>query len=125
MAEPQNTLPDISSSRLEDADEMPQYVNGEPVINSGRDISRFIVDLKDDQDPPFTFRSVVLGTVIGGLGSAVVEVCHVQSSYTRLRTLACRSITLNLSPLRSRPRSYSSSFIYLGGFGQPSCQSVC
>ena len=87
MAEPQNTLPDISSSRLEDADEMPQYVNGEPVINSGRDVSRFIVDLKDDQDPPFTFRSVVLGTVIGGLGSAVVEVCHVQfSSYASSNT---------------------------------------
>jgi hypothetical protein len=82
MAEPQGTLPDKSSSGLEDADESPQYVNGELVITSGRDVSRFIVDLKDDQDLPFTLRSVVLGTVIGGLGAALYKVCHFQfSSY--------------------------------------------
>jgi hypothetical protein len=73
---------DRSSSGLGDADEETQYVNGEPVITSGRDVSRFIVDLRDDQDPPLTFRSVVLGTVIGGLGAAFDQVCHVQfSSY--------------------------------------------
>ena len=69
---------DKSSSGLEDADEKTQYVNGEPVITSGGDVSRFIVDLRDDQDPPFTFRSVVLGTVIGGLGAAFDQVCYVQ-----------------------------------------------
>jgi hypothetical protein len=65
------------SSDFEDADEKPQYVKGEPVINSGRDVSRYLVDLRDDQDPPFTLRSVVLGTVIGGLGAALYQVCHV------------------------------------------------
>ena len=69
---------DKSSSGLEDADEKTQYVNGEPVITSGGDISRFIVDLRDDQDPPFTFRSVVLGTVIGGPDAAFDQVCYVQ-----------------------------------------------
>jgi hypothetical protein len=62
------------SSDFEDADEKPQHVNGEPVINGGRDVSRYLVDLRDDQDPPFTFRSVVLGTVIGGLGAALYQI---------------------------------------------------
>lgn len=60
-------------------DEKPQHVNGEPVITSGRDVSRYLVDLRDDEDPPFTFRSAVLGTVIGGLGAALFQVRRVQS----------------------------------------------
>jgi len=60
-------------------DEKPQYVNGEPVITSGRDVSRYLVDLRDDEDPPFTFRSAVLGSVIGGLGAALFQVRRVQS----------------------------------------------
>ena len=71
---------DKSISSFEDTlDEKPQYVNGEPVITNGRDVSRYLVDLRDDEDPPFTFRSVVLGTVIGGLGAALYQVRHVQS----------------------------------------------
>jgi hypothetical protein len=69
-----------SSSALEAEDEKPQFVNGEPVINSGRDVSKFLVDLRDDQDPPFTFRSIVLGTVLGGLGAAMYQVSLVQFS---------------------------------------------
>jgi hypothetical protein len=68
------------SSDFKDADEKPQYVNGEPVINSGRDVSKYLVDLRDDQDPLFTLRSVVLGTVVGGLGAALYQVCHIQFS---------------------------------------------
>jgi hypothetical protein len=71
---------DKSSSDFEDiVDEKPQYVNGEPVITNGKDVSRYLVDLRDDEDPPFTFRSVVLGTVIGGLGAALYQVRPVQS----------------------------------------------
>lgn len=71
---------DKSSSGFEDpVDEKPQYVNGEPVITNGRDVSRYLVDLRDDEDPPITFRSAVLGTVIGGLGAALYQVRHVQS----------------------------------------------
>ncbi|KAH9173341.1 oligopeptide transporter [Lactarius sanguifluus] len=51
-----------------------QLFNGEPIITSGEDVSRYVVDLRDDEDPPFTFRSVVLGTVIGGLGAALHQV---------------------------------------------------
>jgi hypothetical protein len=67
-----------SSSGFEDTvDEKPQHVKGEPVITNGRDVSRYLVDLRDDEDPPFTFRSAVLGTVIGGLGAALYQVRHV------------------------------------------------
>ena len=117
---------DKSSSGLEDADEIPQYVNGEPVINSGRDVSKFLVDLRDDEDPPFTFRSIVLGTVIGGLGAALVQVCRVYFSSTRShwQTLACRSISLNQLPRGPQQFFFSSLFIHLGNFGQPSFQII-
>jgi hypothetical protein len=71
---------DNSSSSFGDEDERPQYVNGEPVIKTGRDVSRYLIDLTDEQDPPFTFRSVLLGTVIGGLGAALYEVYLIQFS---------------------------------------------
>ena len=59
----------------ENVDENLLYVNGVPVITTGRDVSKYLVDLRDDEDPPVTFRSVLLGTVIGGLGAAVSQVC--------------------------------------------------
>lgn len=49
-------------------------VNGEPVITTGMDISRYIVDLRDDGDPTLTFRSIVLGTIFAGLGAALYQV---------------------------------------------------
>ncbi|KAA1466657.1 OPT superfamily oligopeptide transporter [Dentipellis sp. KUC8613] len=55
-------------------DDVPLHVNGEPVITSGKDISRYVVDLRDDGDPPLTLRSVVLGTVFGGLGAALYQI---------------------------------------------------
>ena len=45
------------------------YVNGEPVVQGGMDVSRFVVDLRDDGDEPLTFRALVLGTIFGGLGA--------------------------------------------------------
>jgi hypothetical protein len=70
---------DKSSYGCDDPDEKSLPINGEPVITSGRDVSRYLVDVRDDEDPPFTFRSVVLGTVIGGLGAALYQVCMCKS----------------------------------------------
>lgn len=56
------------------------FVNGEPVISTGQDVSRFVVDLRDDGDPSLTFRSLVLGTVFAGLGAALYQV-RSRSSY--------------------------------------------
>ena len=55
-------------------DSSVKYVNGEPVITTGRDVSKYLVDLRDDGDPAITFRSLVCGTVIGALGSALITV---------------------------------------------------
>jgi len=55
-------------------DEKVLMVNGEPDIRNGVDVSRFLVDVRDDEDPPFTFRSIVLGTIFGGLGAALYQV---------------------------------------------------
>ena len=55
-------------------------VNGEPVITNGKDISRYIVDLRDDGDPSLTFRSILLGTVFAGLGAALYQVTYTCSA---------------------------------------------
>lgn len=57
-------------------DEPALYHNGEPVITSGKDVSRFAVDLRDDGDPALTFRSIFLGTLFAGLGAALYQVSH-------------------------------------------------
>ena len=44
------------------------------VVTTGQDVSRYVVDLRDDEDPALTFRSLVLGTVIAGLGAALCQI---------------------------------------------------
>ncbi|KAF9519299.1 hypothetical protein BS47DRAFT_1324590 [Hydnum rufescens UP504] len=48
-------------------------IKGTPVIQSGADVSNFVVDDRDDGDPALTFRSFFLGTVIAGLGAALAQ----------------------------------------------------
>jgi hypothetical protein len=50
------------------------YVNGEPVISSGADVSNFLLDVRDDGDPSITFRSLFLGTIFAALGAALSQV---------------------------------------------------
>ena len=57
-----------------DGDEKVVLVNGEPVITTGRDVSRFLIDTRDDGDPAITFRSLFIGTVFAGLGAALCQV---------------------------------------------------
>jgi len=59
---------------LRDEDEAPVYLNGEPVITTGKDVSYFAVDIRDDGDAALTFRSIVLGTVFAGMGAALCQV---------------------------------------------------
>lgn len=56
-----------------DENEKPEYRNGEPVITTGRDVSRFAVDIRDDGDESLTFRSIFLGTVFAGMGAALCQ----------------------------------------------------
>ena len=41
-----------SSFNKDDANDKPLYVNGDPVVTSGRDVSKYLVDISDDGDPP-------------------------------------------------------------------------
>lgn len=50
------------------------YRNGEPIIATGRDVSRFVVDIRDDEDLALTFRSIFLGTLVAGLGATLGQV---------------------------------------------------
>ena len=60
---------------LEDSSKT-NFHNGEPVIATGRDVSRFVVDIRDDEDPALTFRSMFLGTMFAGLGATLSQVSN-------------------------------------------------
>jgi hypothetical protein len=64
---------DAYTQVLED-DAEPEYRNGVQVIQTGRDVSRFVVDIRDDGDEALTFRSIFLGTVFAGMGAALCQV---------------------------------------------------
>ncbi|KAF8508624.1 OPT oligopeptide transporter protein-domain-containing protein [Hysterangium stoloniferum] len=51
-----------------------RFVNGEPVISTGMDVSNYAVDVRDDRDEALTFRSLFIGTVVAGLGAALSEI---------------------------------------------------
>ncbi|KAJ5621609.1 peptide transporter MTD1 [Penicillium herquei] len=52
-------------------DDHEEYVKGHPVIRNGLDVSKFLISTRDDGDPSFTFRSIVLGTIFTALSSVI------------------------------------------------------
>ncbi|KAF7426004.1 hypothetical protein PC9H_008366 [Pleurotus ostreatus] len=46
----------------------------EPIIRTGEDVSKYLVDVRDDGDPAITFRSMVLGTLFAALGAALCQI---------------------------------------------------
>ncbi|KAI0068493.1 OPT superfamily oligopeptide transporter [Artomyces pyxidatus] len=80
--EKEAALESDGSLDLSDEEDKPLYVNGEPVVTNGRDVSKYVVDVRDDGDQAVTFRSVVLGTMFGGLGAALYQVCVIFYIYT-------------------------------------------
>ncbi|RDB27799.1 Oligopeptide transporter 6 [Hypsizygus marmoreus] len=64
--------PDSSVEGNDDDDVV--LLKGEPVVTSGRDVSRFVVDIRDDGEAALTFRSLFLGTVLAGLGAALCQI---------------------------------------------------
>ena len=69
-------------------DEEVHRFNGEPVITNGTDVSRYVVDLRDDGDPALTLRSLTLGTVFAGLGAALCQVY--EPIFLNREALTCR-----------------------------------
>lgn len=78
----QDSSPSLELDKKLEGDNESQYeeeeearlVNGEHVITTGRDVSRYLIDIRDDRDPALTFRSLFLGTVFAGLGAALCQV---------------------------------------------------
>lgn len=64
----------LDQSRRSIGDGDTSFLKGEPVITTGEDVSKYVVDLRDDMDPAITFRSLFLGTIWAGLGAAVQQV---------------------------------------------------
>lgn len=71
----ENESQDNIDNSLED-DSQPIFRNGEPIITVGRDVSRFVVDIRDDEDPALTFRSMFLGTIFAGMAAALSQVSY-------------------------------------------------
>ena len=67
----------IDDNALEDdSDSKPVFPDGEPVITTGNDVSRFVVDIRDDEDRALTFRSMFLGTIFAGMSAALSQVSN-------------------------------------------------
>ena len=62
-------------SSLEDDSQLVLH-DGEPVITTGHDVSRFVVDIRDDEDTALTFRSIFLGTIFAGMSAALSQVSN-------------------------------------------------
>ncbi|KAG6887980.1 hypothetical protein C0995_011263 [Termitomyces sp. Mi166 len=64
----------VGSVEVHSEDDEVIYLNGEPVVTTGRDVSRFLVDVRDDGEAALTFRSLFLGTVTAGLGASLYQI---------------------------------------------------
>ncbi|EEB99481.1 hypothetical protein MPER_00835, partial [Moniliophthora perniciosa FA553] len=53
-----------------------KHTRENPSSQAVADVSKFIVDLRDDGDDAVTIRSLVLGTLIAGLGAALVQIYY-------------------------------------------------
>lgn len=71
------------------AGERPCADTHEHIISTGRDVSRYLVDVRDDGETALTFRSFVIGTIFAGLGATLSQVScslwHHHSPNDRLR----------------------------------------
>ena len=89
--------------------------NGEPIITTGNDVSRFVVDIRDDEDRALTFRSMFLGTIFAGMGAALSQVSNFKildndrsNAIRSILTISGRYICTNQCRCQSPPSSYCS-----------------
>jgi hypothetical protein len=73
LADQEKAVPRVRATLYEENDDVV-FLNGEPIVTTGKDISRFVVDIRDDGDDALTFRSFVLGTILAALGAALSQV---------------------------------------------------
>ncbi|KAJ8693416.1 hypothetical protein PTI98_008409 [Pleurotus ostreatus] len=80
----------------------------EPIIRTGEDVSKYLVDVRDDGDPAITFRSMVLGTLFAALGAALCQIyifkpvqMGVSTSFLLLLIYTSGNIWARIFPRRS------------------------
>lgn len=71
-----------------------ELVKGQPVIRNGMDVSRFIVSIRDDDDPAVTFRGMLLGTAFTAFAS-IISMLYVFKPY-QVSTSCCPSAPKSL-----------------------------
>ncbi|KAL0058232.1 hypothetical protein AAF712_015099 [Marasmius tenuissimus] len=75
---------------------------GEPIVTTGADVSRFIVDMRDDGDEAITYRSFVIGTVIAGLGAALYEIYYFKPVQVTVSTVFLLLVTYTVGELMAK-----------------------
>jgi len=88
----------------------PEYRNGVQVIQTGLDVSRFVVDIRDDGDQALTFRSILLGTVFAGMGAALCQASTHQHHPRSRDAFSVDAFFLLLVPAKGR--SWRTSLIF-------------
>ncbi|KDQ33722.1 OPT superfamily [Pleurotus ostreatus PC15] len=71
------TESEASSSRQPSAEKIAEkYATGNcsHIISTGQDVSRYLVDVRDDGETALTFRSFVIGTIFAGLGATLSQI---------------------------------------------------
>ncbi|KAH8825162.1 oligopeptide transporter [Flagelloscypha sp. PMI_526] len=90
------------------------------IVVDGNDVSRLIVDIRDDGDPSLTFRSIVLGTILSGLGATIVQLYYFKPVNVSVNTVFLLLISWCLGELKalaSHPSHQSSISSTPGPFG--------
>ncbi|KAF2168188.1 hypothetical protein M409DRAFT_65680 [Zasmidium cellare ATCC 36951] len=106
-------LDDGQPTILESLDDV-EVKNEYPVIRNGLDVSRFLISDRDDGDPSFTFRSIVLGTVFTLLASIITMLYQfkptsgisVSATFLQIIIFVCGEAWARLTP---RPDRFSRS----------------
>jgi len=107
---------DVTDDKVEvcmqvlDEDAKPEYRNGVPVIKTGLDVSRFVVDIRDDGDEALTFRSILLGTAFGCMGAALYQV-NAHPHYLRSNDFAMVISAHRFPPLHTSRRTITRIFL--------------
>ncbi|CAG7988873.1 unnamed protein product [Penicillium salamii] len=56
---------------LSSENEDTKFLKGHPVLETGLEVSKYLISTRDDGDPAFTFRCIVLGTAFTALSSVI------------------------------------------------------
>ncbi|CAG8264003.1 unnamed protein product [Penicillium salamii] len=56
---------------LSSENEDTKFLKGHPVLETGLEVSKYLISARDDGDPAFTFRCIVLGTAFTALSSVI------------------------------------------------------